>query len=69
MPAARTEPQCEPFSILITACPFGGRYAVDQLPKRVDRPGAIFPSIDLAREYALELSRVQGWPIHDASGL
>lgn len=69
MCAAGAEPEREQFSILISGCPFGGRYAVDQLPRRVDRPGVIFKSIDQAREYALALSRVQGWPVHDASGL
>ena len=63
------EPDREQFSIIITACPFGGRYAVDQVPKRCDRPGVIFKSLDQAREYALELSKVEGWPVHDRTGL
>lgn len=69
MCATGAEPAREQFSILISACPFGGRFAVDQLPKRCDRPGVIFKSIDLAREYAIELSRVEGWPVHDATSL
>ena len=69
MCATGAEPDREQFSILISAGTFGGRYAVDQLPRRCDRPGVIFKSIDLAREFAAELSRVEGWPVHDASGL
>jgi hypothetical protein len=65
MCAAGAEPDREQFNILISACPFGGRFAVDQLPRRVERPGVIFKSIELARQYALELSRVEGWPVCD----
>ena len=55
----------EPFRIVIVPDAWGRRASVEIHPRTVDRPSRAFPSIDLARTFAEQLARSEGWPVTD----
>lgn len=62
---ARPDPIVEPFTVIVDACIFGGRYGVTILPRQVDRPTLEFRTKVEAIRHAEAISIAEGWPLRD----